>query len=328
MIEPSLDRKLHNWQMLLLDLTRANRLLYFKAERGSSVPITAPTSLELFQQLVTQGKRLKFPAANERALFEEDAEEPAATPEPASEAGGATEITVLSGDNSAATNRPSEPRPEVPALSTTKLDSTSQGRNNSTLASSLTEAQLTRALYNLRARARLAAEEQGVNVLFVAFGLLHWIDPETKDEVQSPVVLVPVKLEKERGRDAYSIELLEDDLLLNPTLAYKLAADFDLRLPPLPDDLEETGLAAVLRTAARRARTSDPGWALTDDAILGVFSFQKINLYQDMADINGPVCRASHHRRFGCGRAAAASAASRSWRPNWTTACRPRTRFR
>ena len=29
-----LQRKLHNWQMLLLDLTRANRLLYFKSERG------------------------------------------------------------------------------------------------------------------------------------------------------------------------------------------------------------------------------------------------------------------------------------------------------
>ena len=48
--------------------------------------------------------------------------------------------------------------------------------------------------------------------MFVAFGLLHWIDPETKDEVQSPITLVPVQLEKERGREAYALELLEDDL--------------------------------------------------------------------------------------------------------------------
>ena len=53
--------------------------------------------------------------------------------------------------------------------------------HNGALASSLTEARLTRALYNLRGRARAAAEEQGVNILFVAFGLLHWIDPETKE---------------------------------------------------------------------------------------------------------------------------------------------------
>ncbi len=142
---------------------------------------------------------------------------------------------------------------------------------------------MTRALYNLRARARLAAEEQGVNVLFVAFGLLHWIDPQTKEEAQSPVVLAPVKLEKERGRDAYSIELLEDDLLLNPTLRYKLAADFDLKLPDLPDTLEEAGVAAYVEQV-RALIATRPGWSVTSEAILGVFSFQKINLYQDMAE--------------------------------------------
>ena len=70
-----LQRKLYNWQMLLLDLTRANRLLYFKTERGSSVPITSPAAAELFQLLVAQAQQLKFPAADERALFEEEAEE-------------------------------------------------------------------------------------------------------------------------------------------------------------------------------------------------------------------------------------------------------------
>src|SRR5512137_2268190 len=82
MPDASLQRKLRNWQMLLLDLTRANRLLYFKAERGSSVPITSPTSAELFQLLVTQGKQLKFPTADERALFEEEENETKERPAP------------------------------------------------------------------------------------------------------------------------------------------------------------------------------------------------------------------------------------------------------
>jgi len=87
MPDASLQRKLRNWQMLLLDLTRANRLLYFKAERGSSVPLTSPTSAELFQLVVTQARQLKFPAADERALFEED--EPEATERPAPSPAGA-----------------------------------------------------------------------------------------------------------------------------------------------------------------------------------------------------------------------------------------------
>ena len=75
MPDASLQRKLRNWQMLLLDLTRANRLLYFKTERGSSVPITAPAAADLFHLLVSQGKPLKFPAGDQSALFEEETDE-------------------------------------------------------------------------------------------------------------------------------------------------------------------------------------------------------------------------------------------------------------
>ena len=267
MPDASVQRKLHNWQMLLLDLTRANRLLYFKAERGSAVPITQPTSTELFQLLVTQGKQLKFPAADASALFEEEESSgPIQGALPDSSASlQSTAQPVSPGEAKAATAPSSAALPHrdqtpplladqvTPGSAASVMSSpadqsagytaapaeaglngiTAKARNNM-LASSLSEAKLTRALYNLRARTRSAAEEQGVNVLFVACGLLHWIDPETKEEVQSPLVLVPVQLEKERGREAYALELLEDDLLLNPTLTYKLKTDFDLRLPDLP----------------------------------------------------------------------------------------------
>jgi hypothetical protein len=71
----SVLRKLHNWQMLLLDLMRANRLLYFKTDRASSVPITSPASADLFQELVTQGKKLTFATADEKVVFEEEPQE-------------------------------------------------------------------------------------------------------------------------------------------------------------------------------------------------------------------------------------------------------------
>ena len=316
MPDASVQRKLHNWQMLLLDLTRANRLLYFKAERGSAVPITQPTSTELFQLLVTQGKQLKFPAADASALFEEEEssgpirgalpDSPASlqsTAQPVSpgEAEAATapssaalphrdQTPPLLADQTtpgSAASIMSSPADQSAGDTATPAEAglngiTAKARNNM-LASSLSEAKLTRALYNLRARGRSAAEEQGVNVLFVSCGLLHWIDPETKEEVQSPLVLVPVQLEKERGREAYALELLEDDLLLNPTLTYKLKTDFDLRLPDLPEDIEETGLAPYF-DQLRGLINNRSGWALTEEAILGVFSFQKITLYQDIAE--------------------------------------------
>ncbi|HTP09225.1 MAG TPA: DUF4011 domain-containing protein, partial [Anaerolineae bacterium] len=318
MPDASLQRKLRNWQMLLLDLTRANRLLYFKAERGSSVPITAPASADLFQLLVAQGKSLKFPASDQTALFEDEAEETSSqsTVAESNQSIGAEALAGVSAQSpatpsgppapSAGHGQPSSPssavidNPSLPladqsavhrvnatADNKSQLEADSAGPApkpyNNMLASSLSDAKLTRALYNLRARARSASEEQGVNVLFVAFGLLHWFDPETKDEVASPVVLVPVKLEKERGRDAYSLELLEDDILLNPTLAYKLKTEFNLSLPSLPATFEETGVAAYVEQV-RALVVAQPGWSLSSDVVLGVFSFQKINLYQDISE--------------------------------------------
>jgi len=285
-------RKLHNWQMLLLDLTRANRLLYFKVDRASSVPITLPAPFDLFMELVPQGKKMTFQTADEKVVFEDEPEMESRGEALPTDSLPTQETLVESDPPLQAVDGNASPLPtplveaDPPAQPSGPVDAaptpTPKPRNN-TLTSSLSEARLTRALYNLRARARLAAEEQGVNVLFVAFGLLHWIDPVTKEEAQSPVVLAPVKLEKERGRDAYSIELLEDDLLLNPTLTYKLATDFNLRLPDLPESLEEAGVAAYV-DQVRALIASRSGWALTNEAILGVFSFQKINLYQDMAD--------------------------------------------
>jgi very-short-patch-repair endonuclease len=300
MLDAALHRKLRNWQMLLLDLTHANRLLYFKAERSSSVPITSPAAADLFQLLVTQGKTLKFPAADQIALFEEEPAESSSPSDgaplnsPAASAPGeadpaAAPVAAIEMSDVQAPPPADQSIQRVNSLadngSRLEADSTERAPKprNHTLASSLSEAKLTRALYNLRARARSAAEEQGVNVLFVAFGLLHWIDPETKDEVPSPVVLAPVRLEKERGREAYALELLEDDIVLNPTLVYKLKTDFDFTLPALPPTFEETGVAAYVEQV-RALVAGQPGWSLSSDVILGVFSFQKINLYQDIAE--------------------------------------------
>jgi hypothetical protein len=302
MPDAALQRKLRNWQMLLLDLTRANRLLYFKAERGSSVPITSPACIELFQLLVTHGRQLKFPAADERVLLEEEDNESPEQPAPHvveskdSEA-AQNETERVAPTSLAATETVPPPSADQSAGGTATpaeagLNSTPHKPRNNALASSLNGAKLTRALYNLRARARSAAEEQGVNVLFVAFGLLHWIDPETKDGVQSPIVLVPVQIEKERGREAYSLELLEDDPLLNPTLAYKLKTEFEPRLPDLPEDIDETGLATYfdqLRGLVAK-RSAGMAWSLSDDAILGVFSFQKINLIKTSPSMKTVCC--------------------------------------
>ncbi|MBW4591924.1 MAG: DUF4011 domain-containing protein [Brasilonema angustatum HA4187-MV1] len=87
-------------------------------------------------------------------------------------------------------------------------------------------------LKKLRAEARKSFEERGVNSLFLALGTLTWYDKEKPDDaLLSPLILVPVDLIKEPKRDAYKISILEEDIVLNPTLAQKLKQTFGIELP-------------------------------------------------------------------------------------------------
>jgi very-short-patch-repair endonuclease len=251
----AVEKKLLNWQAQLLDLSRANRLLYFKAERSGAVPIVQPPAEELFQQLVVRGKTFSFPASDQLPSLEVDQSTDApVNPIP---------------DQS--TNQSASPLTDQPPTS---------HRRATELITALPDQRLPRALYNLRARARAALEEQGLNVLFVAFGQLAWIDPVTRETAHSPLVLVPVTLSLPGLGKPYTLSMLEDDVVLNPTLLYKFQTDFKLELPELPD-FETNGLPAYL-DRIRAAIGDRSGWAVTLDTFLGVFSFQKISLYQDL----------------------------------------------
>ena len=86
---------------------------------------------------------------------------------------------------------------------------------------------LQKALRNLRSKAKTAIEEQGVNVLYLSFGFLKWTESENSDQTfTSPLVLVPVTLTVESIKSPYVLTLHEDEIILNPTLVYKLENDF------------------------------------------------------------------------------------------------------
>lgn len=142
-------------------------------------------------------------------------------------------------------------------------------------------------LYRLRLRARSTLEEQGVNTLYLAAGMLEWTETGTSQEiVQSPLVLVPVTLQRETALDPFRLALLRDDEIVpNPTLAEKLRREFALELPAL-DRQEEVNilhyLDAVLAAVARQ-----PRWKVTSDAYLGHFSFLKLAMYNDLEANSG-----------------------------------------
>ena len=80
-------------------------------------------------------------------------------------------------------------------------------------------------------------EEQGVNILYLAFGFLEWSEADSgTSTLKSPLVLVPVELNLESMLDPFTLKMM-DDVIVNPTLLFKLDRDFNITLPEL--DAEE-----------------------------------------------------------------------------------------
>lgn len=157
-IDPSPSKKLAYWKSRLIDLSKRNRLVNFKETKSSTINLTHPTLEEIFARLVTQEKTLTFV-------------------EPAEDV-----VTSESSNREEAESNTEPPR-QLKAHE---------------VFGSITGDKVTRVLYNLRLRARTAVQETGINVLYVAFGMLEWTEASHSNQtLRSPVVLVPVQLDRE-----------------------------------------------------------------------------------------------------------------------------------
>ena len=143
--------------------------------------------------------------------------------------------------------------------------------------------QLDRILRNLSRRSQSEYTERGVRVLYVTFGQLRWTEKESRQEVISPLLLTPVELTRESAREQYQIKIppIEDEVIVNPALMLKLKYEHSFDLPALPEEEEQTPssyLAAVLKVV------SELGWTVEPTVNLGLFSFAKLAIYQDLTD--------------------------------------------
>ena len=140
-------------------------------------------------------------------------------------------------------------------------------------------------LFKMQAEAKTFVEEQGVNVLFLAIGFLHWYESESAPEARrAPLVLVPVRLERATAQDRYRAIYTGDDLVFNLSLSAKLKTDFGIQLPE-PDPEAEFDTAAMQNYLfeVQTALGSHRRWSVQhDEVVLGFFSFGKFLMFKDL----------------------------------------------
>lgn len=131
--------------------------------------------------------------------------------------------------------------------------------------------------------AHTSIEEQGVNTLYLALGMIRWMErDDTQKTHQAPLILVPVELERSDARDRFHLKYSGEEIGDNVSLAEKLKVEFGYKsFPELPDP-EDLDVGRYFQQVARLVRREDK-WGVDKDAIaLGFFSFAKLLMYRDL----------------------------------------------
>ena len=98
--------------------------------------------------------------------------------------------------------------------------------------------------------ARTFIEEQGVNILYLALGMLRWYEAESSQEPRrAPLILVPVALERSSVRERFRLRYTEEEIEQNLPLVNKLRVEFGVDFPEMlpPEELDGGDISTTSR---------------------------------------------------------------------------------
>lgn len=137
-----------------------------------------------------------------------------------------------------------------------------------------------KALKNIEKRSKIAIEENGVNIAYMTFGFISWLDEQDAQTMyRAPILLAPISLSQKSGVDPYRISVVGGDMILNPTFAYKLQSEYKLELPEYDDEEDIESYLGKIEELVGKLK-----WGVERSCKIGLFSFLKINMYRDLKD--------------------------------------------
>lgn len=146
------------------------------------------------------------------------------------------------------------------------------------------EKEMNLVLNRLRLKSRTSYEEMGINTLFMIFGLLKWRESSaSQNHLLSPLLLVPVTIERDNIASPYTVRMIDEEIVLNPTLCEKLE-EFGLDLAAAFEKDMVIGKSTLSDMFAKISEIINPlsGWSIVEEAVIGVFSFAKLSMYKDL----------------------------------------------
>ena len=130
---------------------------------------------------------------------------------------------------------------------------------------------------------RTNLEESGVNTLFLTLGTLNWNERSGGRQYAAPVLLVPVEIVPMK-KGIYAIRERDEEVMLNVTLMEMLKQQFDIDVEgvnPLPKDAHGIDVSLVLHLLCEAVKEQTE-WEVVEDSVLGIFSFSKFVMWNDI----------------------------------------------
>ena len=270
---PAFHDALERLRLKLIDLSNKNKLLNFKHSKRSSLRIVDELP-DFTAQSLLEGKEFEIDAIPSPS--DDDAKTLHKEKKKISE----KEIAELRDINLDFEVPESELLEDVEDVENGK-------HTDNKLQTSLFPSELEKTLSNISDDSRLAIEEKGVNMLYLALGFLEWYESSTSEPRLAPLYLIPIRLEK-TGYDyknechKYSISYSGEDIFPNFSLKEKLKEDFGIELPDIEDDERpELYFLKIKDIIGEQTR-----WKIRRYATISLFHFSKILMYNDLSPEN------------------------------------------
>ncbi|WP_165970836.1 DUF4011 domain-containing protein [Peribacillus frigoritolerans] len=140
--------------------------------------------------------------------------------------------------------------------------------------------QFIKLIAKLRLDARTRLNEQGIQTLYLTFGVLKWKEQGNDKEFMSPLLLVPVELNRSSANQPFRMKMVDDEIVLNPFMAHKLREEKGIIFPELGEQ-EDVNLQKIWEMISEQVAYLDD-WSVSPEVYLSLFSFSKLVMYKDL----------------------------------------------
>lgn len=237
----SLEKKLNRWKKELLDTGKRNKMINYRKTKRTTLSILEPNADELFNKLAFSERELKF----ERPISKD------------------TDFRTYS------------------MLALLETLSYTIPIYDGDIKAEGTIVEREKTLRNLRSKTKLAREEQGTNILYLSFGFILWREKDKPNAqlLKSPLLMMPVSLSRKSLNAPFTISRYDDEIEVNPTLAYLFNVEYGIDLPvfELKDKNSFQDYLDLIEEIIDKR-----GWRLVREVSLGLLSFLKISMYHDL----------------------------------------------